>query len=85
MSFSGDIKAELVEELPKSRHCQIAELAAYVAFLGNFHKKDGKLRFSLENCLLLRHYRNIVRPSQTFVLFDLSSGIFHHRHFQQEK
>lgn len=48
MSFSGDIKAELFDVMPKSRHCQIAELAAYVAFLGKFHKKDGKMRFSLD-------------------------------------
>lgn len=35
MSFSGDVKRELVEILPSSRHCQIAELAALIRFLGD--------------------------------------------------
>lgn len=72
MSFSGDIKAELVEELPKSRHCQIAELAAYVAFLGNFHKKDGKLRFSLEteNPNIQRKCFTLLKKLDTITRYD---------------
>lgn len=34
MSFSSEVKEELQKQLGKSRHCQIAELAALVAFDG---------------------------------------------------
>ena len=32
MSFSRDVKEELINHIPKSRHCQIAELSGIVAF-----------------------------------------------------
>ncbi len=31
MSFSGDVKEELSRQVPQSRHCQIAELAALIS------------------------------------------------------
>ena len=34
MSFSSEVKTELAKHLGKSRHCQIAELAALIAFEG---------------------------------------------------
>ena len=34
MSFSSEVKQELAKQSGKSRHCQIAELAALVAFDG---------------------------------------------------
>ena len=34
MSFSSEVKEELSRHLGKSRHCQIAELAALIAFDG---------------------------------------------------
>ena len=34
LSFSARVKQELLRTLPESRHCQIAELAALVSFLG---------------------------------------------------
>ena len=72
MSFSGDIKTELFEILPKGRHCQIAELAAYVSFLGNFHKKDGKLRFSLdsENLNIQRKCFTLLKKLDTITKYD---------------
>ena len=32
MSFSGEVKAELEKHISKSRHCQLAELAAIISF-----------------------------------------------------
>ncbi len=34
MSFSGEVKKELVQLVPSSRHCRIAEIAAFVMLLG---------------------------------------------------
>lgn len=34
MSFSGEVKAELEKHISKSRHCQLAELAAIISFSG---------------------------------------------------
>ena len=52
MSFSGEVKEELVRRLGKSRHCQLAELAALFAFLGREAEADnssldGKYRMLL--------------------------------------
>ena len=72
MSFSGDIKDELFEILPKSRHCQLAELSAYVSFLGKFHKKEGKLRFSLEteNPNIQRKCFTLLKKLDTITRYD---------------
>ena len=43
MSFSSEVKEELSRHLGKSRHCQIAELAALIAF-------DGKVQVSESGC-----------------------------------
>ena len=47
MSFSSDVKEELAKQLNKSRHCQIAELAAIFAFQGKIatENKNGGLGF----------------------------------------
>ncbi len=34
MSFSGDVKEELARQVSSSRHCQLAELAAFIHFAG---------------------------------------------------
>lgn len=43
MSFSSEVKEELAKHFGKSRHCQIAELAALVAF-------DGKITTTESGC-----------------------------------
>ena len=40
MSFSGDVKEELLKKIDSARHCRIAELAAMVAFNGEIRKKQ---------------------------------------------
>lgn len=58
MSFSGDVKRELLEHINKSRHCQLAELAAFLNFSGKEVEKDGEhfLAFETENEELVRKY-----------------------------
>ena len=51
MSFSSEVKEELAGHLGKSRHCQIAELAALIAFEGKSSAAES------ENQLLRDKYR----------------------------
>lgn len=57
MSFSYDVKEELSNQISDSRHCQIAEAAAFIHYLGEL-KRDGEkklqLHISTENLLVLR-------------------------------
>ncbi len=52
MSFSSEVKAELDKQIGASRHCQIAEMAAYVANIAKI--QDGILQFHSENDRLLK-------------------------------
>lgn len=40
MSFSGDIKEELMRVSSSARHCQLAELASLLQFCGRFEQND---------------------------------------------
>ena len=65
MSFSGEVKKELTEHVSKSRHCQLAELAAFLNFSGI---KAGMgehrfLSFESENEELVRKYFTLVRKT----------------------
>lgn len=57
MSFSGSVKEELLRHEDSARHCQIAELAAMIAFNGEVVRlpsKDIILRMSSENESIIR-------------------------------
>jgi DNA-binding protein WhiA len=59
MSFSGSVKEELLRCIDSARHCQIAELAAVLAFDGEIVRPgQGQidLRVSSENESLVRKY-----------------------------
>lgn len=49
MSFSGEVKEELSKHINTSRHCQIAELAAILCFLGGVEEKNGNFRLFLQS------------------------------------
>ena len=49
--FSSEVKTELAKHLGKSRHCQIAELAALIAFEGRIPAAES------ENRLLMQKYQ----------------------------
>ena len=44
MSFSSEVKTELAKHLGKSRHCQIAELAALIACEGRIPAAESENR-----------------------------------------
>lgn len=57
MSFSKEVKEELVKHIHPSRHCQLAELSAIVSFCGQFGRtEDGNytIGFQTENEALVR-------------------------------
>ena len=58
MSFSGQVKEELSRHIHKSRHCQIAEIAAVLGFAGKLEEAGGEsvLRVYTENLPLARKY-----------------------------
>lgn len=63
MSFSSEVKDELSKQIGKSRHCQIAELAALIAFDGKVVIQEDKasILFDTENESLLQKYELLVK------------------------
>lgn len=60
MSFSSEVKEELAKHLGKSRHCQIAELAALLAFEGRAYESESENELLREkHCLLMRELFHI--------------------------
>ena len=71
MSFSGDVKEELLKKIDSARHCRIAELAAMVAFNGEIRKNSQNeidLRVSAENPGIIRKYFTLLE--KTFKIND---------------
>ena len=53
MSFSSEVKEELVKKTDSARHCQIAEFAAFMGMSGNVSETDnGELSLQRTNCQL---------------------------------
>ena len=66
MSFSGDVKEELLKKIDSARHCRIAELAAMVAFNGEIRKNSQNeidLRVSAENPGIIRKYFTLLEKT----------------------
>lgn len=63
MSFSGDVKKDLAQGCSKRRHCQIAELAAIVAFCGQI-KIDSPggctIKVQTENYYVAKKYSTLL-------------------------
>lgn len=55
MSFSSEVKEELASHLGKSRHCQLAELSALIAFECRVHSADSENESLKEKYQLLIH------------------------------
>ena len=49
MSFTSEVKDELIQIVPKARHCQLAELAAIVHFAGKSVKSGSQFDILVEN------------------------------------
>lgn len=63
MSFSSEVKEELAGQIGKSRHCQIAELAALIAFDGKakIGENGATILLDTENENLLQKYGILVK------------------------
>lgn len=55
MSFSSEVKEELAQHLGKSRHCQLAELAALLAFEGKIITGESENELLVKKYQLLTH------------------------------
>jgi hypothetical protein len=56
MSFSSEVKAELAKQVSKSRHCQIAELAAMLALDGWANEAGTAMDLHSDNYILIQKY-----------------------------
>lgn len=75
MSFSQDVKEELMNQINSARHCQIAELAAIFMFHGRIMIEDGKVQgalFRTENAAVARKYFTLLRKT-----FNINTEIIH--------
>jgi hypothetical protein len=69
MSFSSDIKQELTRQISKSRHCQIAELAAIMELEGHIicrteetdEKQDYRIELDSENPMVIQKYALLMK------------------------
>lgn len=66
MSFSSDVKEELARQISKSRHCQIAEIAAIISLCGRIqiNEKDQYcVRIQTENAAVAKKYFALVKKA----------------------
>lgn len=61
MSFSSDVKAELVKHCSKKKHCLIAELTAMIMLEGKIQMQPLALTFGSENPMLLGKYAILMK------------------------
>lgn len=78
MSFSGDVKEELLSVNGNGRHCQIAELAAYFSYCG-FMKKSNSghmvIGITAENKAIATKCFTLIKKT-----FNIYSGILIRKH-----
>ena len=72
MSFSGSVKEELYKHISSARHCQIAELAAILAFCGSIGCREDVnfLQIEAENALVVRKCFTLLEKT-----FNIGSNI----------
>ena len=71
MSFSSEVKEELVKKTDSARHCQIAEFAAFMGMSGNVSETDNGelcLEFVTENELSVEKFSDLLLRIRFFGL-----------------
>lgn len=63
MSFSSDVKGELSKQFSKSRHCQLAELAAMISLNGKINAQTFEIELITDNVLLLQKYALLMKQA----------------------
>lgn len=61
MSFSSEVKEELIRQTSKSRHCQIAELAAILEFDGVLQEHPMRIHLNSDNPVLIQKYALLMK------------------------
>ena len=82
MSFSGEVKEELSRQFQKSRHCQIAEIAAILSFAGKLEEVQGgrQLCVYTENISLARKFFTLMRRTfQADVSIAVRQNVYLHK------
>lgn len=80
MSFSSDVKDELCRRIGAGRHCQLAELAAILGFLGQIREtEEGQaLTAQMENVTLARKYYTLLKQIfQINASLEVSENLLH--------
>lgn len=75
MSFSSEVKDELAKQISKSRHCQLAELAAIISFTGRMvlAGEDSRLEILTEHAGLAKKCYTLIKRA-----FDISAELSAH-------
>ena len=65
MSFSSEVKDELSRQFNRSRHCQLAEIAAILGFLGRIEGTGAEQSLSIhtENITLAKKYFTLIKKT----------------------
>lgn len=66
MSFSGEVKEELTRQVSRSRHCQIAEIAAIISLCGRIQintKDEYLVRIQTENAAVAKKYFTLIKEA----------------------
>ncbi len=74
MSFSMEVKEELVKSIPKQRHCKIAELAVLIASGGVI--RDNSLLYKSDNSKIAQKYFTLLKKT-----FNISADAFENKGF----
>lgn len=66
MSFSSDVKEELLRQVSTARHCQIAEIAAIISLCGKIISSEDEkysIKASTDNVAVARKYFTLVKKT----------------------
>ena len=86
MSFSGEVKEELMKHTPPARHCQLAELASILHFCGshtaaegsnNLQNEEKKSIFNVEKLLIQAENEAVIRKCFTLLkkTFNINTSV----------
>ena len=70
MSFSGKVKEELARNISSARHCQIAELTAFIGMCGTV------VINSFDRCSIKIRTENILVARKVFTLIEKTGDFF---------
>lgn len=81
MSFSSEVKKELVSQDSQPRHCKVAELAGMLAGAGRIYRGQGRIHivFTSENEKITQKYVRLVTA-----ISGIDAGISQAHHIQQK-